>query len=366
MILSPAKSSRWEKVTARVTPTLPPFLTESDLVARALKSKTKNDLKKIMGISDSLAALNFERNQSYLLSKEAKKKSYGDPELNMAVFAFDGPAYKGLDAESLNAEEMQYLQENLKILCGLYGVLRPCDLMQQYRLEMGTKMNCGQSKDLYSYWTETITPYLSDQICNNQDEKVIVNLASQEYAKSVNLKRLEEEGVTVVNCIFKDSGRVLSVFAKRARGLMARWCAQQRPASVAALQGFDLEGYRFAAGQSTPTDLVFARDKPAPSSKTPRAKTSTKTKKGGMVKKQQHHTKEIKKETNDDDNTIPPTKNTTNKPRSSKKRNNSNDDKNTTKTEEDIAAGDFTKREEKGEEANHILSSKRRRTAGRR
>jgi len=257
-----------------------------------LKSKSKQDLKKILGVSDSLAVLNFTRNQAFLLSKESKTKEISDDSFNAAVFAFDGPAYKGIDVASLEASELEYLQHNLCILCGLYGALRPLDLIQQYRLEMGTKLPCGSATNLYEYWCTSVTSKLSEQL-QQQSSKVLVNLASQEYSKTVNFADLGE-GTSVITCVFKNDGKVLSVFAKKARGLMARYMAQNKCESPDQLKGFNLEGYAFCEAQSTATEYVFTRNKPAPATK--RRSEETQNKKASSNSKSKKSKKVHEKE----------------------------------------------------------------------
>ena len=205
-----------------------------------------------MNLSDALSGLNVARYQAWSPKFTARNSK-------QAVLAFDGDVYGGLDAKSLCAEDLDWLQQHLCILSGLYGVLRPLDQMQPYRLEMGTRLATSRGKNLYQFWGRQIADYLNERALADKSP-VVVNLASEEYFKSVNLKALKPR---VVTCVFEESKagqhKVVSFFAKRARGLMVRFAVQHRVSTPAQLQAFDAEGYRFTPGASGPDRLVFRR-----------------------------------------------------------------------------------------------------------
>jgi cytoplasmic iron level regulating protein YaaA (DUF328/UPF0246 family) len=219
-----------------------------------LREKSPQQVAELMDLSDALAGLNVARYQAWAprFTKHNAKP---------AVLAFDGDVYGGLDARSLDAAELDWLQQHLCILSGLYGVLRPLDRMQPYRLEMGTRLaTAGGKKNLYQFWGPQIADYLNQRARGNKSP-VLVNLASEEYFKAVDRKALKPR---VVNCVFeehRDGGyKIISFMAKRARGLMVRYALQQRALTPEQLQGFDLEGYRFAPAVSEPDRLVFRRE----------------------------------------------------------------------------------------------------------
>ena len=207
-----------------------------------------------MQISDKIAALNVARFAEW-------HANYSAPQARQAVFAFNGDVYEGLQARTLTASQLDWLQQHLCILSGLYGVLRPLDLMQPYRLEMGTKLANPGGKDLYQFWGSRIAEYLNQRFEEEgAAEPVLVNLASQEYFKAVDRKALKAR---VVECVFEDykngAYKIISFHAKRARGLMMRHAAEHKLKSVKGLQGFDKDGYAFAAEASGPDRLVFRR-----------------------------------------------------------------------------------------------------------
>ncbi len=205
-----------------------------------------------MGISASLGNLNYERFQTWHLP-------FTPENAKQAVLAFNGDVYVGLNAPSLSEEKLQLSQQKLRILSGLYGVLKPLDLIQPYRLEMGTKFGAGKAKDLYSFWSKKITPKVQEAI-NESGSKILVNLASNEYYKSIDPKKLEAEIVTPA---FKDMKngeyKMISFFAKKARGLMSRFILENNIDNPDDLQAFDYEGYHFNPRLSRPGQPVFTR-----------------------------------------------------------------------------------------------------------
>ena len=250
IVISPAKSLNFEKalLTAKHSETL--FLKESRQVHKVLKQKSPKDLSELMDISDKLADLNWQRNQDW-------KTPFNTENARSAVFAFDGDVYTGLDAYSIPIEKLDVLQDRLRILSGLYGLLKPLDLMQAYRLEMGTKLPIGESKNLYEFWKPIITKALNKEL---QGEELFVNLASNEYFSAVDIKALK---VPVITPEFKDykNGKlkIISFFAKKARGLMVRYIIDTNAETVEDLKGFNYEGYQFDANLSKGNHLVFTR-----------------------------------------------------------------------------------------------------------
>jgi hypothetical protein len=233
--------------------TLPAFVDEAAALVELLKPKAPAEIAALMDLSSPLATLNVARFGAW-------STTFDDDNSKPAVLAFDGDVYDGLDAKSLAPAELAWAQRHVAILSGLYGVLRPLDRLQPYRLEMGTRLPNPRGKDLYAWWGPRIAEHLRAQLVQDP-QPVLVNLASQEYFKAVDRKALP--GTRIVECVFEDwkgSGyKVVSFWAKRARGLMARWAVTQRAVRVEALREFDSDGYRFDAAASTADRLVFRR-----------------------------------------------------------------------------------------------------------
>ncbi|MFV8333315.1 peroxide stress protein YaaA [Flavobacterium sp. GSP14] len=250
IVLSPAKSLNFEKELPTALHTEPLFLKESREVHKVLKEKKPADLSDLMSISDKLADLNWKRNQVW-------KTPFNASNARPAVYTFDGDVYIGLDAYSLPQKKIQVLQDSLRILSGLYGLLKPLDLMQAYRLEMGTKLPIGESRNLYEYWKPTITNALNKEL---QEGELFVNLASTEYFSAVDVKALK---VPVVTPEFKDykNGKlkIISFFAKKARGMMVRYIIDTNAQTLDDLKGFNYDGYQFDATLSKGNHLVFTR-----------------------------------------------------------------------------------------------------------
>ncbi len=251
-LLSPAKSLDYESSPATDTFTQPLFPKQSSQLIDILKKKTPAQLASLMKLSDSLSILNVARYQAWSPRSTAKNS-------RQAALAFNGDVYGGLDAKTLDAAQLDWAQRHLCILSGLYGVLRPLDRMQPYRLEMGTPLKTRQGANLYQFWGTQISDYLNQRAAADTSP-VIVNLASEEYFKAVDLKSFKPR---VVSCVFEElrsgSYRIISFNAKRARGLMARYAIQTNAASVQKLKGFDSEGYAFDAAASKSDRLVFRR-----------------------------------------------------------------------------------------------------------
>jgi uncharacterized protein len=259
VVVSPAKNLDYATPVTTELFSQPALLDDTQSLLKVCQTLTPADLSGLMGISDKLALLNAERFATF-------EMPFTTENARQAAFAFNGDVYTGLDTGSLSATDLDYAQQHLRILSGLYGVLRPLDLMQPYRLEMGTKLATEKGKNLYEYWGETITDNLNETLAE-QEQQILVNLASTEYFSAVKPKALNAQIITPV---FKDEKngkvKIISFYAKKARGLMARFIIQNRIDNVAQLSEFDTAGYRFAPEQSTATSLVFVRleqDRPA-------------------------------------------------------------------------------------------------------
>ena len=253
MVISPAKSLDFtapDQVLPLTTPELKPQIAELAKVTRKL---TAADLRRLMHISEKLADLNYQRFQHFDAQVEDGLQ---------AVIAFNGDVYAGLNARELDRPALDWAQDHLRILSGLYGVLRPLDALQAYRLEMGTRLKTKKGANLYDFWGETIAKTLNAAAKDHADP-TLVNLASQEYFGAVDAKALK---LPTVTCHFKEEKgntlRVLGFFAKKARGRMARFAVDNRIDKAADLKGFDLDGYKYRADLSTPADWVFARLQP--------------------------------------------------------------------------------------------------------
>jgi len=251
-LLSPAKKLDYDTPVPTRKHTQPLFAGQAAELIEVLKAKSAGEIAELMSLSPALAGLNAARYAEW-------KPEFDLSSARQAVLAFNGDVYEGLDAGSLPAARLDWAQDHLVILSGLYGALRPLDLMRPYRLEMGTRLETARGKNLYEFWGDTQAAYLNERLAGEKSP-VVVNLASEEYFKSVDRKVLRAR---VVQCVFQDwkSGawKVVSFHAKRARGLMARYAIEHKVARPAALQGFDSEGYRYAADASTEERLVFRR-----------------------------------------------------------------------------------------------------------
>ncbi|MDC3347498.1 peroxide stress protein YaaA [bacterium] len=254
-LLSPAKKMNMDPAETGVPVTQPRLLEDMNELAVVAKTQTADDLKRLMHISDKLAAMNFERFQAFNIDNRSNSAK-------AAGLAFDGDVYWGLEADSLSDDTLAYAQDHLRILSGLYGLLRPMDAIQPYRLEMGTKMANGRGKSLYDFWGTRIADRLNEDLADHADT-TIVNLASNEYFKAVDAKAL---GRTVISAKFlnvKDGeGRTLMYYAKHARGSMARWIMENRVDRAEGLKDFNAGGYALDANASTASELVFSRPQP--------------------------------------------------------------------------------------------------------
>ena len=250
--MSPAKSLDYDTPAGDLPHTLPAFVPQSTELIEVLRTYSPQQIAELMDLSDTLSALNVARYAAWRPKFTAKNAK-------QAVLAFNGDVYEGLDAKSLNAKQLEWAQEHVCILSGLYGVLRPLDWMQPYRLEMGTSLKNPKGANLYKFWGSQIADYLNERLAKDKSP-VIINLASQEYFKSVDRKTLQAR---VVECVFEDykggKYKVISFNAKRARGLMARWAITHKANKPEDLLAFDSEGYAFDKAASEPDRLVFRR-----------------------------------------------------------------------------------------------------------
>ncbi len=252
MVISPAKDLDFQSPTPVTHHTLPDLIEDAGELAAVCRQLTPADLSSLMHISDKLAGLNVARFASWHFPFEPNQAK-------PALFAFNGDVYQGLQAQTLNSAQIDYAQNHLRILSGLYGLLRPLDLMLAYRLEMGTSLATARGTNLYQFWGERVTQALELQL-QQLNAPFLLNLASQEYFKVVKPKLLSKP---VIDVQFKDQKngqyKVISFFAKKARGMMARYVIEQQIDSIAGLQAFNAEGYQFSPAQSTERCLVFTR-----------------------------------------------------------------------------------------------------------
>lgn len=250
IVISPAKSLNFEKELPTNLFSKSAFLKESKIVNQIIKQKSPKELSELMDISDKLANLNWDRNKNW-------KTPFNQDNARPAIFAFDGDVYTGLDAYSIPSEKLNLLQNKVRILSGLYGLLKPLDLIQAYRLEMGTKLPIGESRNLYDFWKNNLTTSLNKELKN---EELFINLASNEYFSAIDTKTLK---VPVITPEFKDykNGKlkIISFFAKKARGLMVRYIIDTNAETVEDLKSFNYDGYQFDVNLSNGNQLVFTR-----------------------------------------------------------------------------------------------------------
>ncbi len=250
LVLSPAKSLDYDTKLPTSKTTEGVFLDEAERLNKVLKKKSVKSLGKLMHISDNLSQLNYERNQDW-------KLPFTKDNARQAIYAFSGDVYRGLDAYTIDTKKIDKVQDTVRILSGLYGVLKPLDLMQPYRLEMGTKMPVGKNKNLYEFWKKKVTKALNDEL---EDGEIFLNLASNEYFKAIDTKALK---VPVINVAFKefknDKYKIIAIFAKLARGLMARYIIDTDAKTLDDIKGFNYENYGFSEELSSENELVFTR-----------------------------------------------------------------------------------------------------------
>jgi cytoplasmic iron level regulating protein YaaA (DUF328/UPF0246 family) len=251
-LLSPAKSLDYDTPAGDVPHTLPQFVPQAAALIDILKQKSPQQIAELMRLSDTLSGINVARYQAW-------RPKFTASNAKQAVLAFNGDVYGGLDAKTLDATAIGWLQQHVCILSGLYGVLRPLDYMRPYRLEMGTQLAGAHGKNLYEFWGSQIAQHLNTRL-KSEVSPLVVNLASQEYFKAVDQKALHAR---VIDCVFEDykggKYKIISFHAKRARGLMARFAAMHQVVLPEQLKVFEAEGYAFDAAASEPLRLVFRR-----------------------------------------------------------------------------------------------------------
>jgi cytoplasmic iron level regulating protein YaaA (DUF328/UPF0246 family) len=252
-IISPAKSLNFNNPVANYGVSTPRFMADSKRLMDSLKKKSVKKLKEMMDISDDLALTNFDRNQLWLEDQKLN-------ETNTALFAFTGEVYRGLNAKSMKSQTVEYTNDHLRILSGLYGLLKPLDLIQPYRLEMGTSLKTTRGKNLYEFWGERVVTSLLQDL-EELSGKAIVNLASAEYYKVLQPKAIKK---TIVTPVFKDSKngvyKIIFTYAKKARGLMTRFIMDNKIEDQEHLKAFNIEGYYFDSTTSNSNEFVFLRD----------------------------------------------------------------------------------------------------------
>lgn len=252
VILSPAKKQNFDPMALSIEPTNIKFSEQAKELIHSLRHYTPQQLKELMSISESLANLNFERfkdfdTEAYVFNKNAKP----------ALFAFQGDAYQSLDAKSLTDQSLRYAQTHLALLSGLYGLLRPLDLIQPYRLEMKTKLPNCKGKDLYHFWGEQITQALNEQL-SHHSQKILLNLASSEYFSAIQPQKINADVVTVDFKTQKGTQlKTIGILAKRARGAMARFIIENQADTLEMIKAFKEDGYHYRADLSTHNKLVF-------------------------------------------------------------------------------------------------------------
>ncbi|RLJ62559.1 hypothetical protein CLV86_2166 [Lacinutrix venerupis] len=250
LVLSPAKSLDFESKLPTENYTEAQFLNQSEKISKILKKKSAKGISELMHVSDALGQLNYERNQDWQLP-------FTTENARQAAYAFSGDVYKGLDAYTISKDKIDVLQEKVRILSGLYGILKPLDLIQPYRLEMGTKLPIGTKKNLYEFWKKDVVKALNEEL---QDDEVFVNLASKEYFKAIDVKALKVPVVTVDFKEFKNGKyKIVAFYAKLARGLMARYIVDTNAKTIDDLKGFKTEGYGLSDELSSKNHLVFTR-----------------------------------------------------------------------------------------------------------
>lgn len=251
-IISPAKSLDFDSQPKVKKYSQPAFLKEASRINERLKNLGETDLIKLMGISAKLARLNLERNLVW-------STPFTEENSKQAVFAFNGDVYAGMQADSFTEEQVDFAQEHIRILSGLYGILKPLDLMQPYRLEMGTKLSVDGAKDLYHFWQSTVTGELNKQV--EEAGGTLINLASAEYFKAIDQKKFKG---TIITPEFKDNKngkyKIISFYAKKARGLMCRFMVENKITDPESLKAFDMEGYYYNNDLSKGNNWVFTRD----------------------------------------------------------------------------------------------------------
>ncbi len=252
IVISPAKTVDFETTPQTSQFTTPDFLNESNKLVREMRLYSRNDIKKLMKVSDKIADLNIERFKKF-------KTPFTPKNAKQAALAFKGDVYTGLNIEEFKAKDLQFAQKHLRILSGLYGILRPLDLMQAYRLEMGLKLAVKNTKNLYEFWDNRVTEAINAEF-KKQKENTLINLASNEYFKVIQKKNLNGTVITPAFKEARDDGfKIIGIYAKKARGLMSNYIIKNRIKDPQDIKSFSLDGYKFNKKLSTETDWTFTR-----------------------------------------------------------------------------------------------------------
>lgn len=250
LLLSPAKSLDFESKLPTTKSSEALFLLEAERINKLLKKKSAKSLSKLMSISDALGQLNYERNQNWSLP-------FTKDNARQAIYAFNGEVYRGLDAYTISQDKLDKVQNTVRIISGQYGLLKPLDLIQPYRLEMGTKFPVGKHKNLYAFWKKSLVKALNEDL---KDEELLLNLASNEYFKALDKKELK---VPVIDVDFKEfkngDYKMIGTFAKLARGLMTRYIIDTDAKTIEDIKGFNIDKYAFSQQLSSKNTLVFTR-----------------------------------------------------------------------------------------------------------
>jgi len=250
IIISPAKSLDFDTKATTSLHTQPRFIEQSEKLSKKLKTLSKKKLSELMKISDTLSVLNYDRNQTW-------KTPFSTENAKQAIYAFTGEVFRGIDVNTLQEEKIPILQDKLRILSGLYGLLKPLDLIQPYRLEMGTKLTVGNTENLYKFWHNTIAKALNEEL---EDGELLINLASSEYFKVIPKKVLKVSMITPVFKDFKNGEyKIIMTFAKKARGLMVRYIMDHNVNTIDELKNFNMDKYRFSEEMSSENELIFTR-----------------------------------------------------------------------------------------------------------
>lgn len=253
IILSPAKIQNFKEQTTINKFTMPEFMTEAESLVKLMRELSPTDLSRLLGINTNLTQLNFDRFFNW-------HKPFSLRNAKQAVLTFDGEVFRGLNAKAFSAEDFEYAQNHLRILSGLYGSLRPLDLIQPYRLEVSSKLQNPYGKDLYIFWKETVTTSILKVLKKSGKPQFILNLASSEYFKTLDLKDKKTRVLNVEFYEYKnDKYTQIVIYTKRARGLMARYVIENRIENEEDLKGFNTEGYWYSPQMSSPNKLVFTR-----------------------------------------------------------------------------------------------------------
>ncbi len=253
VVVSPAKSINSTIVRENLPSTVPNFAKKANAIAKELRMKSVDDLMALFGVSRALAELNFERYRLW-------HKTVENENALQSILAFNGEVYRGINVENWSVETIASSQDYIRILSGLYGLLNPLDLIQPYRLEMGTKWGPGEHTSLYSFWHKMVTEQLNRDIADSQGDKILINAASAEYFKVIDKKKLKFPVLTV-DFRQEENGKLknITVYTKKARGLMARFITEQKITKSTDLQAFDYEGYTFSAAHSLPDKWIYIR-----------------------------------------------------------------------------------------------------------